>query len=142
MRRIVIPIALALTCCKTPQQKLSKLVDKYPELTKDTSIVDYDTTIIDIPAVYTDSIIKLSSLRHDTVYITEDRLRIKTFVHKDSIYISGECIGIKDTIISIEKIPYKYVLNKIKRGLSWHWVIISALAGCILTMIFLNKTIK
>jgi hypothetical protein len=131
-------IAAMLVGCKTPQQKLSSLVKKYPELIRDSSIIDIDTTIIDIPDIHTDSVIHINTFKSDTIIIQKERLRIQTIYRNDSVFISGDCYGVKDTIVSIEKIPYNYIVNKDKKGFSWQWLLIIGLAGFIVG--YINKS--
>jgi hypothetical protein len=103
----------------TPQKRLANLIKRHPELVRDTTITDYDTTIIDIPAVHQDSVVHINTFTHDTVIIEKERLRIKTYVHKDSVFIEGECMGIKDTIVSVEEIKVPYIVNSHRSMSLW-----------------------
>ena len=84
------------------QKKINRLIDKYPDLTYDT-IHHADTFIIDRISYDTSYALTL-----DTVVIEKDRLRIKTVVRNDSIFIQGEVIA--DTIIKEVRIPYEKVV--------------------------------
>jgi hypothetical protein len=117
---------LALCSCRTPKEKLERLVKKHPELLRDTTIIDYDTTIIDIPAVHSDSIIHINTLKTDTFIMEKEHLRVQTIYRNDSVFITGDCFGIKDTIVSVEEIKTKYIVNEPKEINWWKWLVLAA----------------
>ena len=121
-------IILCFVCSCTPQKRLANLVKRHPELLRDTMITDIDTTFINIPAVHTDSVVHINTFKTDTIIIQKDRLRIKTYVYKDSVFIEGECMGIKDTIVSIEEIRVPYVVNQQEKFPWWKWVVLGVIA--------------
>lgn len=125
--------ALALSSCRTPQEKLNRLVKKYPNLERDTVLTDYDTTIVNIPAVHADSVIHINTIKTDTFVMTKEHLRVQTIFRNDSIFIEGDCYGITDTIISVEEIRTKYVVSKDERGISFQWLLICILATVMVT---------
>jgi hypothetical protein len=67
-----------VTSCKTPQEKLAHLVKKNPELLRDTVLIDYDTTVVDIPAVHSDSVIHINTFKTDTFIMEKEHLRVQT----------------------------------------------------------------
>ncbi len=103
--RYLIIIVFILSC--SPQKRLNRLIDKYPELSTLDTI--RDTVRVIVPKIVTDTFISLDSLK-DTVIITKDRLQIKTIIKDNKIYIEGECDT--DTIYQpfetiVEKVIYK-----------------------------------
>ena len=135
MRNILIILSiglLAICSCKTPQQKLSKLVDRYPALMRDTTIIDYDTTIVDIPAVHSDSVIHINTFKSDTFIMTKENLRVQTIYRNDSVFITGDCFGITDTIVSVEEIRTKYIVNQ-EESFKWErWLLL----GFVIFMVY------
>lgn len=116
-------IAVSLISCD-PHKRLANLLEKNPELIKDTSLIDYDTTVFHVPAVRKDSVVHISSFMHDTIYLKQDRLSVKTYVYNDSVYIEGECDEIIDTVFSVERIPYKQILYPEEKTEWWKWLLI------------------
>lgn len=124
-------VALFFSGC-TAQKKLARLVKNHPELLRDTVLIDYDTTYIDIPAVHTDSVIHINTFKTDTIIIQKEHLRIQTIYRNDSVFITGDCFGIKDTIISMEEIHTKYIVNTPKESLLWLYVISIVIASLLI----------
>lgn len=104
------------------------MVKNHPELLRDTVLIDYDTTIIDIPAVHTDSVVHINTFKSDTIIIEKEHLRIQTVYRNDSVFITGDCFGIKDTIVSMEEIHTKYIVNQEKESFFWLYFISIAIA--------------
>ena len=129
-------VALLFSGC-TAQKKLARLVKHYPELLRDTVLIDYDTTYIDIPAVHTDSVVHINTFKSDTIIIVKEHLRIQTIYRNDSVFITGDCFGIKDTIISVEEIHTKYIVNTPKESLFWLYVI-----SIVIAVLLIYKELK
>ena len=49
---------------------------------------------------------------------------VKTYVYNDSFYIEAECSEIIDTVFSVERIPYKYIVSVSKPLEWWKWMLI------------------
>lgn len=128
MRVLLLSISLlvVLFSCRTAQQKLNRLVKKNPELLRDTVLIDYDTTIVNIPAVHSDSVIHINTFKTDTFIMTKENLRVQTIYRNDSVFITGDCFGITDTIVSVEEIHTKYIVNKEKEINWWKWLVLLA----------------
>ena len=124
---ISIVVIIMLGC--SPQKRMNRLIDKYPYLVESEMVEIHDTIIVE--SVKTDTFLTLENLL-DTVYITEDRLKIKTIFRDNKIYIEGECET--DTIfytkeIEVEKVVYleDTIWTDIKRkGKRWGWFLIVA----------------
>ena len=103
----LLPILIVLLLGCNAQKRLNRLIERNPELiTKDTII---DTVTVIVPEVRVDTILRLENML-DTVYITEDRLHIKTIYKDNKIYISGKCDT--DTIEIIREIPVDRIIIK------------------------------
>jgi hypothetical protein len=100
----VLLISILIAC--SPQKRLNRLIDHHPELNTVDTLIIRDTVLI--PTVRLDTGINIANLL-DTVYITEDRLKIKTILVNDTLYIEGECEGdtiIKEHIVYVDKVKY------------------------------------
>lgn len=97
-------------CGCSAEKHLANFLKRHPEFVNDTSLVDYDTTVFHVPAVRKDSVVHIRSFMTDTIYLKQDRLSVKTYVYNDSVYIEGECDEIRDTVFSVERIPYKQIV--------------------------------
>jgi len=112
MRKVIFIFLAFLAVSCAPQKKLARLIKKHPELVRDSSYVDLDTFIVNIPSVHSDSVVYINTIRHDTFVMEKERLRIRTFIYKDSLFIEGECDEIHDTIIQKETITFPVVVNE------------------------------
>lgn len=104
--RSIVILLLVIGC--SPQKRLDRLIRKHPELVKVDTATVIDTVII--PKVTVDTVLKDTTyfrLLRDTIVINNDRLTIRQYHTRDSIFITGEC---KDSIIIREvSVPYQTV---------------------------------
>lgn len=129
-----IAICIVLVGC-APQKRLNRLIKRHPELVKiDTAIVS-DT--VHIETIKADTVFKDTTyfrLLRDTITITNDRLTIRQYHTRDSIFIEGECLG--DTLIREIKVPYQTVRAVTKEVIPL-WIKIF-LVGLIICLILLG----
>jgi len=135
----VILIFILVGC--TPQKRLNRLLDRYPQLTEQDTIVLRDTITIEKYLHDTTTVLKF----HDTTTVINNERVILKYFHdtiKQEIHHYVEC---KDSTIYIEK-PY-YVEKAVYRELSW-WdkykefiYIILGLLGVLMIMKKISKTI-
>ena len=86
----------------SPIKRHSRLVEKFPHVHTQDTIIQRDTIRLEIPKVEVDTIFKLDSFQvalHDTIFIEKERLKIKMYTIHDSVFVEGSC----DTIF-VEKI--------------------------------------
>jgi len=102
MRWIVI-LFLLISC--SPSKRLKRILDKNPQFTQVDTVLYSDTFYSD--RIIMDTLIDIDSL-HDTVYISKDRLHIKTVYKDNQIYIEGKCET--DTIFVEKKIPVEKII--------------------------------
>jgi len=95
----IILIGLILVGC-SPQMRLNRILTKHPYLAKNVDSTFYDTTTVITKDVRLDTIHSIN--RTDTLIVTKENLTIKTYVHKDSIYVFGNCKS--DTIEVVKTI--------------------------------------
>jgi hypothetical protein len=118
-----------------------RLIRNHPELLQKDTINVHDTTIVETiqtDTVFHDSVF-YERLR-DTIIINNDRLTIRQYHHRDSIFIEGECKG--DTIIKQIPVPYEKVTAVTKEVAPkfYNYLIIGLVLLLILLGIKLIKT--
>ena len=132
-------VILSVSC--SPQKRLVTLIKNHPELIKHDTIFKVDT--IKVGQISKDTIFK-NQITRDTVIIKQDRLTIKYFNSRDSVFISGKC----DTIIKIVRMPIEVnninVENETSFEKFWRvtkdYIIVALLAVIIVLMILFKKS--
>ena len=127
---IVTLILINISC--SPILRHQRLVEKYPFVHTQDTIVLIDTMTVLIPRIQYDTIFNLTEL-HDTVYIEKDRLKIKMYRVLDSIYVQGACDSIYIEKIIERKVPIRYYENP---GTNW-WKWILIIVGILLFLILI-----
>lgn len=104
----LLPILLLLTSC-SPTKRFNRLIEKYPYLLTQDTLIVHDTITLYVPEVHTDTVVTLKQLT-DTITLTKDRVTVKAwYVPKEKkVYIKGKCDPIYITKIVERKIPVKY----------------------------------
>lgn len=80
------PIVLLLLCACTPQQRMARLIRKHPELLKTDTIWKEHIT----KEISKDTVFSHSETR-DTIVLRKDKLTVKYFYSKDTVYLYGKC---------------------------------------------------
>lgn len=108
MKTIIIILSILLVSC-SPIKRFTRLVEKYPYLLTQDTLIIHDTINLYIPEVHTDTVVTIKELI-DTVTLTKDRVTVKTwYVPKEKkVYIQGKCDPIYVTKIVERKIPVRY----------------------------------
>lgn len=106
--KYILPLLFLLASC-SPTKRFTRLVEKYPYLLTQDTLIIHDTINLYIPEVHTDTVVTLRELV-DTITLTKDRVTVKTwYVPKEKkVYIQGKCDPIYITKIVERKIPVKY----------------------------------
>jgi|TARA_R100000084_G_scaffold38927_1_gene15670 hypothetical protein len=132
---------LSLFSC-SPIYRHQKLVEKYPFVHTQDTILLTDTISITVPEVKHDTVFSQhywTEIRKDTLFIEKERLTIKIFhdTIKDSIFVSGKCDTVYKQKIITKKIPIRYYS---KKSDLLKWIIIVA----VISLLFLAicKAIK
>ena len=125
MKKVFYSFLVFILFSCSAQKRITRLIENHPNIEIDT-LTHVDT--IYTPHITIDSSYIIST---DTVVIERDRLRIKTVVRNDSIFIQGEVVS--DTIIKEVKIPYEAVkfveLNWWQKNRSWIIPLLIAIIG-------------
>jgi hypothetical protein len=106
--KYILPLIILLASC-SPTKRFTRLVEKYPYLLTQDTLIIHDTINLYIPEVHTDTVVTLRELV-DTITLTKDRVTVKTwYVPKEKkVYIQGKCDPVYITKIVERKIPVKY----------------------------------
>lgn len=106
--KYLLPFLLLLVSC-SPVKRFTRLIEKYPYLLTQDTLIVHDTINLYIPEVHTDTVVTIKELT-DTITITKDRVTIKAwYVPKEKkVYIQGKCDPVYITKIVERKIPVKY----------------------------------
>jgi hypothetical protein len=106
--KYILPLLILLAAC-SPTKRFTRLVEKYPYLLTQDTLIIHDTINLYIPEVHTDTVVTLRELV-DTITLTKDRVTVKTwYVPKEKkVYIQGKCDPVYITKIVERKIPVKY----------------------------------
>jgi hypothetical protein len=103
---IFFTITILLLASCSPQKRLHRLVTKYPELTRIDTIKIQDSVFV--PGTNVDTVF-MSSLLHDTVTITQEKLQIKIIEKNDTIYLNAKVKP--DTIVVTREIPVQKIVH-------------------------------
>lgn len=108
MRTAIIIISMLLVSC-SPIKRFTRLVEKYPYLLTQDTLIIHDTITLYVPEVHTDTVVTLKQLT-DTITITNERVTVKAwYVPKEKkVYIQGKCDPVYITKIVERKVPVKY----------------------------------
>lgn len=107
-------ISLFLASC-SPTKRFARLVKKYPHVLRLDTIKQIDTIRVNVPVVSVDTIFETQNFiekLQDTIYVEKERLKIKMFRVRDSIFVEGKCDTIYIDKIIERKVPVKYYVEK------------------------------
>jgi len=106
--KYLLPFLILLASC-SPLKRFTRLIEKYPYLLTQDTLIIHDTINLYIPEVHTDTVVTIKELT-DTITITQDRVTVKAwYVPKEKkVYIQGKCDPVYITKIVERKIPVKY----------------------------------
>jgi hypothetical protein len=126
-------IIIAFGCA--PIKRHQRLVEKFPFVHTQDTLIIHDTIREFIPKIQVDSIFHFSEL-HDTIFIEKERLKIRIHAIHDSIFVEGECDSIFIEKIIERKIPIRYY--EAKESNWWKWIL-AILAIFTILAIFLKR---
>lgn len=140
MRLALLIIAAALLTGCSPwshlpkdQRQLKKLLWKYPHLSD--TVVIHDTVEAVVEYVRADTVLRW--VPGDTIYLSKDRLRVRTVIDHDTVWQEGECL--EDTIY----VPVRYEVpvvqpERVVERVPW-WVFVLLTLFAIMTTTALFK---
>ena len=124
----------------SPQRKLQRLVKRHPELMRVDTVRIMDT--VRIPSVRVDtlwSVREFHELLHDTIVLTNERLRVEIWRHDSTIFMNSECAD--TTIIRELQIPVDRVIIEKRQGApTWLLWLVIGIAAALLTVLLLNQS--
>ena len=121
--KIFFVLLLLMASC-SPVKRHQRLVEKYPHVHQQDTLIMRDTIRIEIPKEKIDTVFLTKNLV-DTITVIKDRLKIKMYAVHDSIYVSGECDTITVEKIIERKIPIRYYEKNpswLKHAKNWLWI--------------------
>ena len=143
MKKLIL-IGLILAGC-TPQQRLNRLLNRHPYLgvTKDSTI--FDTTRVITKDVRVDTVTSIEGIRRDTMIINRENLWIKTIVHKDSIYVFGNCKSdtievTKEIKVPVQMFTYEKKTFWSRFGNKFFWLLL--IAGILTALFFILRLFR
>ena len=121
--KIFFVLLLLMASC-SPVKRHQRLVEKYPHVHQQDTLIMRDTIRIEIPKEKIDTVFLTKNLV-DTITVINDILKIKMYAVHDSIYVSGECYTITVEKIIERKIPIRYYEKNpswLKHAKNWLWI--------------------
>ncbi len=98
---LIILTAVILSSCLVSQKRFNRILKNNPHLAENKDSTIIDTSIITIPEVSHDTVTHI----YDTLILTKENLFVKTYIHKDSIFVEAKCKEVTDTIIKRIEVP-------------------------------------
>lgn len=129
-------LLIVLSSCD-PVKRHSRLVNRFPHVHKQDTLVIKDTIRATIPAEKSDTIVLYQSLR-DTLYIDKERIKIRIHTIMDSVYVDAECKEVIIEKIVERKIPIIYYKDK-KETNYFSWSLFALLIFLVLLVFFRKK---
>jgi hypothetical protein len=99
-----------LSC--SPVKRFNRLIERHPELITSDTVTLVDTFRVVVPEVKVDTVVSVESLL-DTVYLEQERLKVKVWMRGDQVFIQGKCDTVYVDKIIERKIPVKYYKKEI-----------------------------
>ena len=94
-----------LSC--SPVKRFNRLIERHPELITSDTVTLVDTFRVVVPEVKVDTVVSVESLL-DTVYLEQERLKVKVWMKGDQVFIQGKCDTVYVNKIIERKVPVKY----------------------------------
>jgi hypothetical protein len=102
----ILALFLTITSC-SPVKRYNRLIKLHPELITSDTVTLVDTFRIIVPEVKVDTVVSVESLL-DTVYLEQERLKVKVWMKGDQVFIQGKCDTVYVNKIIERKVPVKY----------------------------------
>jgi len=112
---VVAIIGMFLFACKTPQQRLDKLVSKNPHLVRIDTVKITDTLTVMVPGIRADTAAPMAALR-DTIILKKEHLTVKVYEYRDSIFIEAQTDTVYKTVVREIEVPYPVIVTNHKPG--------------------------
>ena len=116
---ILLVVLFGFTSCD-PIKRHQRLVDRFPYVHEQDTL--YITDSVYVPKVEHDTVTHIRELL-DTIHVNHDRLEVKVYRVRDSVYIEGQC---RDTVIVEERVvPIRYFEKTPGWMSSAKWILIA-----------------
>lgn len=118
--------AISVNSC-SPQRRLHRLLEKYPELKHSDTIVFKDTIEIEIPGSEIKTFVPYEVLKTDTIRIKDSLQDVTIWMRNDTVFVNAKVDTIYQKIYREKKIPVEKIFyRKPRDGLRWFWVVVLA----------------
>lgn len=130
---ILIITLFGSTSCD-PIKRHQRLVERFPHVHQQDTLYIKDSVYV--PRIKHDTVTHIRELL-DTIHVNHDRLQVKVYRVRDSVYVEGEC---KDTLIVKERVvPIRYY-EKSPEWWPWlKWILIATFILAVLYLVFNRK---
>jgi hypothetical protein len=106
--KLIFSILLLFTILScSPVKRFNRLIERHPELITSDTVTLVDTFRVVVPEVKVDTVVSVESLL-DTVYLEQERLKVKVWMKGDQVFIQGKCDTVYVNKIIERKVPVKY----------------------------------
>lgn len=140
----ILVLASLILSCKTPEQRVARLIDKYNLEKVDTTKI-YDTIRLTTERVEIDTVRSLQSISKDTFIIHKENIKFKTIYsyHTDSIYFFVEKEPeTLDTALVITQITKSVKLTPYFKLPKWIQWMLALIVLILVVLIVWNNVIK
>lgn len=132
---LIIILSLFFLASCEPQKRINRILNRNPELKRDTTILIHDTLVT--KAFSFDTIYNFKHSK-DTIVINKNNVQVKIFHYKDTVFLKTNVKA--DTVIKTLKIPYRQIIYTIdnKKKMLMFWLGTSVAFFLIVVMVFIK----
>lgn len=127
---LLLLVSLLLCAGCSPSKRLSRLLERHPELKAADTVTVRDTLVE--PEVSADTTMPLAHIP-DTIVVEKGRLEVLVRKLHDTLFVSGKCKA--DTIIVEKKIPVEKIIIAKSRSRWYLWCVLGLLAGMVVVIL-------
>ena len=147
MKKLIylIPFVLLFAC--TPQKRLHRLIDMYPELLETINMQTVDTFIVHELRI--DTAYKLDTfidriIRYDTIRVSDGSTTAKIYRYHDTVFV--DILRASDTIYREISVPVEQIVVKKDSSFKTHymafWWVYLIVLGCFILLMYLIILIR
>lgn len=118
MGQKIIIIALAFLTSCSASWHIQRAIIKDPSLLERDTVVVHDTIRTYTEHTEVDSVFMISN---DTIIVEKNNLKIKHWIHQDSVFIEGECDSIFVEVPYKVEVPYETIRYEERFKIPW-WI--------------------
>lgn len=131
-----LPLILLLLLACNPQKRINRILNRNPELKRDTVLVIRDTLIT---KAFTFDTIYNYKTTHDTVFFKKENVQVKIFHHNDTIFFKADAKA--DTIYKKITVPYRQIIYTKDDSKRWLFFFIG-ISSILILIVLINIVLK